>query len=313
MSRFVTRRLLLALPVLLGVSIVSFLIIYLSPGDPAELIIGTSSDARDIDQVREELGLNKPLWVQYGLFLKSIGSGLGTSNWTKRPVAAMIAERLPTTLMLAALSVFLMLAMAIPAGVIAAVRRQSNADYLVMALAVVGNSTPTFWLALLLMWLFAGYLGVLPASGTASIQAGLWEYLKHFLMPAFTLAFWMGALVARLTRSAMLEVLGEDYIRTARAKGASPRTVTYRHAFRNAMLPVLTVIGLNMGALLGGSVITETVFALPGVGRLVVQAILVKDFAVVQGVLLVVALMLVLLNLLVDLSYAFLDPRIRYA
>lgn len=302
----------LAVPVLLGVSVLVFLIVHLTPGDPARLLAGPEAYEEDIQAIRVRLGLDQPLPVQYGRFLKGVVEGdLGTSFRSGRPVAEEISTRFPYTVELASVSLVLAIAAGVLVGVFSAARQNSAWDAGTMGAALMGISVPTFWLGLLLMLLFSYYLGWLPASGRGG---PLWTPagLESILMPAIALGSPSGAVIARLTRSSLLEVLSQDYVRTARAKGLPERVVLYRHALKNALIPVVTVAGLRLGALLGGAVITEQVFAWPGVGTLVVNAINARDYPVVQGTVLLMATVFVLLNLTVDLVYGLIDPRIRF-
>src|SRR5690606_3210625 len=305
--------LLYVLPTLLGVTFVIFVSVRLIPGDPAQVIAGQQASTELIERIREELGLNRPLLVQYVTYLGDLVQGdLGTSLRTRLPVVDEVMRRLPYTLQLAGLSLLLASLVGIFVGVVSATRPNSLFDNAGMIAALLGVSIPVFWLGLMLMSLFAvqlpRWLGlsdpILPPTG-----AGTW---KHAVMPALTLAAYSTAIIARMTRSAMLEVIREDYVRTARAKGLHERRVIYRHALRNALVPVVTIQGLQFGTLLGGAVLTESVFAWPGLGRYVVDAIFVRDYPALQAAVLVTALGFILINLLVDVVYALLDPRIRY-
>lgn len=312
MHTYVIRKLILAVPVLLGVSVLVFLIVHLTPGDPARLLAGPEAFEEDIQAIRVRLGLDQPLPVQYGRFLGGILRGdLGTSFRSGRAVAEEIAARFPYTVELATVSLVVAIAAGVLVGVFSAARQNSVWDAGTMGAALMGISVPTFWLGLLLMLLFSYYLGWLPASGRGG---PLWTRagLESILMPAIALGSPSAAVIARLTRSSLLEVLSQDYVRTARAKGLPERVVLYRHALKNALIPVVTVAGLRLGALLGGAVITEQVFAWPGVGTLVVNAINARDYPVVQGTVLLMATVFVLLNLTVDLVYGLIDPRIRF-
>lgn len=313
MVEFWIRRLLYVLPTLLGVTFVIFVSVRLIPGDPAQVIAGQQASTELIERIREELGLNRPLLVQYVTYLGDLVQGdLGTSLRTRLPVVDEVMRRLPYTLQLAGLSLLLASLVGILAGVISATRPNSLFDNAGMVVALLGVSVPVFWLGLMLMSLFAvqlpRWLGlgdpILPPTG-----AGTW---RHAVMPALTLAAYSTAIIARMTRSAMLDVIREDYVRTARAKGLNERRVIYRHALRNALVPVVTIQGLQFGTLLGGAVLTESVFAWPGLGRYVVDAIFVRDYPALQAAVLVTALGFILINLLVDVVYALLDPRIRY-
>jgi peptide/nickel transport system permease protein len=314
-KRYLTRRLLLLVPVLLGVSIVVFMVLHLSPGDPAEIMLGTQATQEDLSRLRAELGLTEPLHVQYVHWLAHVARGdLGRSLWMKRPVLGEVLTRFNATLLLTGTALVLSTVIGVLLGVSAATRPNSLLDRLSAVASLFGASMPSFWLGIVLMVIFALWLGWLPASGMYAPYAGgdLRDLLAHLILPALTLGAASMTIVARLTRSAMLDTLGQDYVRTARAKGVAERGVVLRHGLRNALVPIVTVVGVQVGYLLGGAVLTETVFAWPGVGTLMVQGILARDFPLVQGCVLVVALAFVLVNLAVDLLYAWLDPRIRY-
>jgi ABC-type dipeptide/oligopeptide/nickel transport system permease component len=314
-KRYVAHRLLLLLPVLGGVSIIIFMVLHLAPGDPAEVMLGAQATPEDLARLRAELGLNDPLPVQYTRWLGHVLRGdLGRSLWTKRPVLVEVVERFRATLLLTGAGLLISTAAGITLGVASAVRPNSLLDRTSAVASLFGASMPVFWLGIVLMVVFSLWLGWLPASGMVAPYGGgdAGDLLAHLVLPAVTLAAASTTIVARLTRSAMLEVLGQDYVRTARAKGLVERRVVLRHGLRNALIPVVTVVGLQVGYLLGGAVLTETVFAWPGVGTLMVQGILARDLPLVQGCVLVVALTFVLVNLAVDLLYVWLDPRIRY-
>ena len=305
MTHYVARRLVAMVPVLLLVSVLVFLMIHLTPGDPVQVMLGQSgASAEQIAQVRHELGLDRPLPVQYLKFLENLLSGQERSIRTEQPVVSEFLGQFPSTLQLAVASLVIAVVLGVALGVVAATHPRSWVDYLSMAVSFVGISVPNFWLALLLIYLFAVQLNWLPATG-----GGSW---RHLLLPAVVLAVQQVALIARLVRASMIEALQEDYIKTARAKGLPERAVRLRHAFRNALLPIVTLLGLNFGYLLSGAVIVEIVFARPGIGRLIVDAIQAKDFPLVQGAILMTAVVYLVVNLLTDLSYAIIDPRIRY-
>ncbi len=307
MTTYVIRRLLMTIPVLLGVSLIVFFMIHLTPGDPAEILMGEGFvSAEVLAQLREDLGLNRPLHVQYLSFIGNVLRGdLGTSYRSRRPIIEEIKDRFPVTLKLIVPSIVLSTVLGILSGVVAATRHDTIFDATTMVAAIVWVSMPSFWFGLLLMYLFAVHLGWLPVAGS-----GGWQF---FVLPVTTLGVSGAAMIARLSRSSMLEVLGMEYIRTARAKGLSERVVLYRHALRNALNPVITVLGLRMGAILSGSVIVEQVFALPGTGRLLVHSIQGRDFPATQGLILLLATLFVMSNLVVDLVYGVLDPRIQYS
>lgn len=309
MLRFITGRLLGLIPVLLGVMMLVFLMLQVSPGDPLIALLGDEAQGLSraaLEELRVSYGLNRSLPEQFWAYLKGVFTGdLGRSIRTNVPVVQELAARFPATAQLAVAGLAIALAIGLPLGVLAAVYRRSFIDYLAVFIALAGVSIPVFWSGLILMLVFALELRWLPASGY-----GTW---KHLVMPAVAIGFASSAIIARITRSSMIEALRADYVRTARAKGVSEERVNRRHALRNALLPVVTVIGLQFGGLLGGSVLTETVFAWPGLGRLVVDSIRARDLPMVQGAVLFIALIFIALNLLVDLSYALLNPRIRYA
>lgn len=305
MYQYIIRRLLLTIPVVIGVSIIVFSIIRLIPGDPARALAGVNATPEYIEQVREQYGLNEPIYAQYWNFVTGLVQGdLGTSTFSNRPVTTEIRERFPRTLVLASVALLLATVLGVSAGIVSATRRNSLFDNASMFVALVGVAAPVFWLALMLQLLFAVQLRVLPATGIGGIE--------HLILPSITLGMASAALMARITRSSVLDVLRQDFITTARAKGVAERMVIYKHALKNALIPVVTVLGLQFGILLGGAVLTETVFAWPGVGRLLVDAILRRDYPVVQGTVMLLAFLFVLINLVVDIIYAFLDPRIHY-
>jgi peptide/nickel transport system permease protein len=321
------------IPVLLGVSIVVFFMVRLIPGDPAQIMLGQQATQAQVQQVRENMGLDKPIIVQYGLFFKDALRGdLGDSTVTGRPVTTELMVRLPATFELVAFAMLIAVLVGVPVGVISAVKQYSLLDKTTSVLALTGISMPIFWLAMILVVIFGVNLGLLPFPGrldpTTGITAitglvlvdslltlnfaGFWDGLLHLIMPALALATIPMAVVMRMTRSSMLEVMNEDYVRTARAKGVVPWRVIVKHALRNAMLPTITVIGLQVGLLMGGAIITETIFSWPGIGLYTYTSISSRDYASIQGVVLYGALLFVLINLLVDILYAVLDPRVRY-
>ena len=304
MGKYVLRRLLLSVPVIVGVSIVAFLVMHLTPGDPAQLLAGPDAGIEDIQLIRERFGLDKPLPVQYWQFIQGVFDGSLESMKYEVPAIELIGKRLKNTARLAALALLFAVILGVVAGILSAVKRYSWIDYLSTSVALIGVSMPAFWMAIMLVMLFAVELRWLPAAGM-----GTW---KHVIMPAVVLGTSSAGLIARMTRSTMMDVLRQDYITTARAKGVWERTVIYSHALRNAMIPTVTVIGMRIGSMLTGAVLTESVFAWPGVGRLLVDSILGRDYPIVQATMLVIALIYVGANLLVDVLYAFLDPRIRY-
>ncbi len=305
MLTYLARRALAAIPTLFGVATVVFLMVRLLPGDPARVIAGPTATEEDVTRIRHQLDLDQPVWSQYLAFLARLAAGnLGRSARTGDSVVHELAGRVPYTVELAVISTILAVAVGVTMGVLAATRHNTRLDLAISAASVFGVSMPVYWLGLMLILIFAIRLHMLPAAGA--------EDPLGFVMPSVTLAFFSMGLVARQTRSAMLEVLGQDFVRTARAKGAGRRAVLVRHALRNALLPVITAVGLQFGALLGGAVLTETVFGWPGVGRLLVDSIFSRDYPVVQGVVLLLATAFIAVNLAVDLLYAYVDPRIRY-
>jgi ABC-type dipeptide/oligopeptide/nickel transport system permease component len=305
MSRFLVRRVLLTLPVLFGVATLVFSLIHLVPGDPVQAMLGESASQEDVSQLRSKLGLDRPLYLQYVNFLRNAVVGdLGTSLRTNQPVARVIAERLPATFELAGAAMIVALVVAVPLGVLAAVRVGTPIDHSATTLALVGISMPTFWLGPLLAIVFSVMLGWFPVSGRGT--------LANLVLPAITLGVPLAAVLARMTRASVLEELRELYVLAARARGVSRARAILRHALRNSLIPIVTVLGLQLGSVLTGAVITETIFAWPGVGRLLIQSISARDYPAVQGCVLLIALTYVSTNLLVDVAYGLLDPRIRY-
>jgi ABC-type dipeptide/oligopeptide/nickel transport system permease component len=305
LARFLARRLALTIPVLLGVATLVFSLIHFIPGDPAQAMLGEAASQADVDALRTRLGLDRPLLEQYAGFLSGLARGdLGTSLRTDQPVARQILERMPATMELAAAAMLVALCFSIPLGIAAAVRRGTAVDHAAMTLALTGVSVPNFWLGPLLAIVFAVELGWLPVSGR-----GTW---LHLILPAISLGAALAAILARMTRATMLEELREQYVQAARARGVSRLRAIVRHAFRNSLIPVVTLVGLQFGAVLTGAVITETIFAWPGIGRLLIQSIGFRDYPLVQGCILLIAITYVGVNLVTDLVYGVLDPRIRY-
>ena len=312
MSWYLVRRLLLTLPVLFFVSLIVFSLINLVPGDPARIMLGEEASKEALSALRKEMGLDRPLYVRYLLWLSHVARGdFGRSVRDGRPVLDTLLLKLPVTIELAVTSLLVAWVIAIPAGVVAAWKQRTALDYAATTVALAGISIPNFWLGIMMIYLFAVNLRLLPPSGYIEPWIDLTRSLRLMVMPSIVLGAALAALVMRLLRSSMLEVLGTDYIRTARAKGLGDAVVLIRHAMKNAMIPVVTVMGLQLSGLLGGAVITETIFAVPGLGRLTVDSILTRDYPMVQGVVLFAALAVVATNLIVDLTYAVLDPRIR--
>ena len=317
MFQFVLRRLLAVLPVLLVVSLVVFLILRLAPGDPAAVIAGNSATNEDINRIREQLGLDRSILSQYFIWIGRVFQGdLGYSYYLSKPVTELIAQRIEPTLSLAAGTLVLAVAVAIPLGTIAAWRMGGWLDKILSGFSVAGFSVPVFVIGYLLIYLFAIRLDWLPVQGYKALfgprSVGVWDWMRQLILPCMTLAMIYVALIARVTRASVSEALTEDYIRTARAKGLTERVVLLRHALSNAAVPIVTVIGIGVALLIGGVVVTETVYAIPGLGMLTVDAVLNRDFPVIQGLVLLFSCAYVFINLMVDLSYLFLDPRIRY-
>jgi peptide/nickel transport system permease protein len=333
MLKYIVRRLIFTIPILLGLSILVFLFVRALPGGPAIALLGERATEESVEQIEEELGLDRPLPVQYLSYLRNVLSGdLGSSVSTRRPIVDELKQRFPATFELATMAMLFAIAAGIPLGYLAAKRYQGVLDNVSLVASLIGISFPVFFLALLMKYVFAVKLGWLPTVGridvTRSLEhptgfylldamiagdgAAFMDVLSHLIMPAIALGTIPLAIVARITRAAVLDVMGEDYVRTAKAKGLDPRVIDRRHVLKNAMLPVITVIGLQTGLLLTGAVLTETVFSFPGLGSWILNAIRFRDYAVIQGGILFFAAMFILVNLLVDISYAFLNPRIRY-
>ena len=313
MLSYLTGRLVALIPVLLVVAAVVFLLIHLTPGDPARVLLGQDATPEQVQALRHDLGLDRPLLVQFALWLgRALRGDLGLSFFQHLPVTSDILQHASPTLLLSLMAITVSLLIGIPAGVISAVFRNSWLDQGSLALAMLGAAVPSFWLGLSMIVIFAVNLGWLPSSGYRSPAEGLGLSLHYLILPAFALGLPNSSLIIRFTRSSLLDVIGNDYIRTARAKGVGERTVIFHHALRNALVPILTVIGLTFAALMGGAVVTETVFSLPGIGQLVVSSVLRRDYPVIQGVILMVATAYVLINLGVDLLYFLVDPRVKY-
>ncbi len=305
MLRYIIRRLAMLVPVLLGVSIISFGLLRLVPGDPAVLLAGEDANPEFIEAVRQEYGFDQPLHIQYLRFMGNVLQGdFGVSIRSREPVINLLKQRFLFTLKLSFCAILIATLIGLIAGIISATRQYSIFDNISMIGALFGISMPIFWLGLLLMLVFSVHLRWLPAGGSGE--------LRHLILPAIAMGAASAAVIARMTRASMLEVIRQDFIRTARANGLRERVVIYKHALKNAMIPVITVFGLEFGYMLGGAVLTETVFSLPGIGRLMVEGIFQRDYAVVQGAMILVATTFVLVNLLTDIAYAFFDPKIRY-
>jgi peptide/nickel transport system permease protein len=310
---YIARRCLALVPVMLVVATVAFVLMHLAPGDPASVIAGPYAAPADVERLRTRLGLDQPLPVQLGRWYWRLLQGdLGSSIFLRRPVVEAILDRAEPTLLLTTGATLVAVLLGVPAGIVAARRHGRLADQVLMVLAVLGVSVPNFLLGLLMILVFAVWLGWFPVAGYVPLDAGPWRTLRSLVMPAVALGLVQSALIARITRSAMLDVLREQFITTGRAKGLGEGTVVYKHALKNAFVPTLTVIGIAFAVLLGGAVVVEQVFNIPGVGRLIISAVLRRDYPVVQGVILIVGAVYVVVNLVVDLAYLLLDPRIRY-
>jgi peptide/nickel transport system permease protein len=313
MYRFIARRLLSTIPVLLVVAVMVFLMLRLTPGDPAAILAGDAASSEQIARIRASLGLDRSIPVQFGIWAKNLLQGeFGHSYFYKMEVTQLIGQRIEPTLALATLTILIAVVVSIPLGVIAAWRFGGWFDRALMGFSVLGFSVPVFVLAYILIWIVSLKLGWFPVQGYKRLADGFWPFLQHLVLPAITLSVIYIALIARVTRASVLEALGEDYIRTARAKGLPEARVLMRHALANAAVPIATVIGIGIALLIGGVVVTESVYAIPGLGRLTVDAVLARDFPTVQAVILLFSFAYVLVNLLVDLSYVVFDPRIRY-
>ena len=312
MLEFLIRRVAISIVTLIVISVVVFTGVRMIPGDPARVMAGTDADAAGLEEIRAKYGLNDPIAVQYLRWAALAARGdLGRSIRTRDPVITTVAKKLPITVELACLAVLIALAIAIPAGVLAAVRRNTFWDVLASSASLCGVSVPNFWLGIMLILFFSVRLGWLPASGFVSFWESPTANLQRMVMPAFVLGTALAAVLMRQTRNSMIEILSADYIRTAWSKGLAGRAVIFRHAFRNGLIPVVTILGLQTGALMGGAVVTEQIFVVPGFGRLIVEAVFTRDYPLVQGVVLITASAYVFINLLVDLSYSLLNPRIR--
>jgi peptide/nickel transport system permease protein len=313
MLGYIIRRILAAVPVMAVVALFVFLLLRLTPGDPAAIIAGDMATPEQLERIRTSLGLNEPIPVQFATWIGQLLTGnLGTSLISQTPVTTLIGQRLEPTISLALLAITLSVLIAVPLGVIAAWRHGGWLDHFVMSASVLGFSLPVFLIGYILIKFFAIDLKLLPVQGFRSVFTGVWPFLERAILPALTVSTIYIALIARMTRASMLDVLGEDYVRTARAKGLTETVVLFRHALRNAAIPILTVIGTGFALLISGVVVTESVFNIPGLGRLTVDAILARDYPVIQGLILLTSGIYVMVNLLIDLSYAILDPRIRY-
>lgn len=313
MTGYVIRRSIGLVTVVLLIAVTAFLLVHLAPGDPAAIMLGPEASLEDIEALGKDLGLDRPIYVQFcKWFSHAVRGDLGRSYYYRQPVTSVFLTRIEPTLLLTAMAVVIAIIIGVPAGIIAAVRANTIIDQATMTMAVLGISIPQFWLALNMILLFAVTLGWFPPTGYAPLSSGLLKNLRYMILPSFALGFGQAALIARMTRATMLEVMGEDYIRTARAKGIRESKVILGHALRNVAIEVVTVVGLSFAVFMGGAFVLEIVFTLPGVGRLVVGAVRRRDFPVLQGALLYIGVFISLINLAVDLLYAYLDPRIKY-
>ena len=313
MVSYILRRVLSTVPVMAIVALFVFSLLYIAPGDPAAIIAGDQASPADVERIRQSLGLDRPFLIRFGEWSWHILHGdLGTSIFTNLPVANLIAQRIEPTLSLMAVTLVLAVSIAVPIGVMAAWKAGTWIDRAIMALAVLGFSVPVFVLGYLLAYVFALRLEWLPVQGYTPLSDGLWPWLENLILPAIALGSVYIALIARITRASMLEVLQQDYIRTARAKGMGQTDILFVHALKNAAVPIVTVIGIGVALLIGGAVVTESVFAIPGLGRLTIDAILRRDYPVIQGIVLLFSFLYVLVNLMVDVVYTLVDPRIRY-
>ncbi|MND79748.1 Glutathione transport system permease protein GsiC [compost metagenome] len=313
MYAYILRRILATIPVMLIVAFIVFSLLYLTPGDPAAVIAGEHATAEDIARIRANLGLNDPFLLRFGSWIASIMQfDLGTSLLTKMPVSQMIGQRIEPTLSLMLPTLILAVCIAVPLGVIAAWRAGTKVDHFITVFAVLGFSVPVFVVGYALVWSFSLKLGWLPVQGYAPIGQGVSRWFQHLVLPCLTLSSAYIALITRITRTAVLEVLQQDYIRTAEAKGVGRRAILFVHALKNASVPIITVIGIGVALLIGGAVVTESVFAIPGLGRLTMESIMRRDYPVIQAIVLLFSISYVLVNLLIDIAYTFVDPRIRY-
>jgi peptide/nickel transport system permease protein len=313
MASYILRRVLLTIPLMAIVALFVFSLLYIAPGDPAAVIAGDQASPADVERIRQSLGLDRPFLVQFGTWLWQIlHLDLGTSIFTNLPVASLIAQRIEPTLSLMALTLVLTILVAVPLGVLAAWKAGSWLDRAIMAFAVSAFSLPVFVVGYILAYVFALELEWLPVQGYSPLANGFWPWLQNLILPSIALGSVYIALIARITRASMLEVLQQDYIRTARAKGMGQRSILFVHALKNAAIPIVTVIGIGIALLIGGAVVTESVFAIPGLGRLTVDAILRRDYPVIQGIVLMFSFLYTLVNLMVDVTYTLIDPRIRY-
>lgn len=314
MGKYIIRRLFDLLPTIFVVAVIVFVVTRMIPGDPASVMLGPQASVEDVEELREKLGLNEPLYVQFGQYIGDLVRGdFGVSLTYNEPIVSLIMDRFPNTLILAISALIIAFMVGVPAGIISASKQNSLLDYSVMLISLIGVSMPIFWLGVMLVLYFSVNLGWFPATGMGTLEDGIIPYLKHLVLPSITLATIPMATFARITRSSMLEVISHDYIKTARSKGLSEFLVICKHAFKNALTPLLTVLGMQISMMLGGAVLTETIFSWPGMGRLIVDAIDKRDFVVVQGTVLFIAVLFVIVNLFVDVMYKVVNPRVNYS
>ena len=313
MFRYLTGRILSLLPVMFIVATVVFFLIHLIPGDPASVLLGPNASPTDVKKLQIQLGLDKPLYQQFAIWFSNVARGdLGRSIFLDRPVTQAVFERAEPTLVLVTLSLIVAIVIGLPAGIVSAIKPNLWLDKTLMFFAILGVSIPTFWLGLNFVEVFAVLLKWLPASGYAPLVSGIWKNFRYMILPALSLGFNQSALIARMCRSSMLEVMQQDYVRTARSKGLAEGWVVVRHALRNVMIPTVTVIGVSFAVLIGGAVVTEIVFNIPGVGLLIMSSVLRRDYPTIQGCVLIIAAAYVLINLAIDVLYTYIDPRVRY-
>lgn len=309
---YIVKRLFAAIPLLLIISIIVFSIIHITPGDPAVYMLGADASEEDLNRLRDQLGLNLPIVQQYFIwFFNMLQGDFGTSIYENIPVTEAIMNRLEPTVSLTILAILIAIIIAIPLGIIAAIKQGSAADTGIISISLLGISTPTFLIGMLLMMIFGVILEWLPVSGYQPISEGFWGHIQHMILPGFTLGLLQAALIMRMTRSSMLDVLNSNFVKAAKSRGVSPVSVIIKHAFRNALLPILTVVGMSIVTLFGGAVITETIFNIPGVGQMIINSVLRRDYSVIQGTILFVGFIYILINLLIDILYTLIDPRIE--
>ena len=313
MLQYVIRRVISIIPVMLVVATFAFLLIHLAPGDPAAMMLGDMASVDDVERLREEMNLNEPILVQFVTWLgKVVRGNLGTSIYSQKPVLSELASRAQPTAILSIASVLVAVIIGVPTGIIAAIKRGTRVDAVILSIAIFGAAIPGFWLGLVMIMYLGVNISWLPTSGFQPLSTGVWNCLKGLIMPAIALGFPHSALIIRVTRSAMLDVLNSDYVRTAKAKGLAGFIVITKHALRNSLIPVLTVIGMSFATMVAGTAVTESVFSIPGMGRLVITSVLRRDYPLLQGAILVIAAIYVVANLLVDLAYVLIDPRVKY-